>query len=419
MVRQSSAQSMGEIRNSNVGFSSITDAMSDAEMSKDVDGVIEVSGSPPSFDDFERIEKTREEVKESKKAPQEKEPKKEIKKDETEVKKEKVAEEGRKTEDDGESDKENTEEKQEGASETKSKILKAKLGDKEIDLTGEETIDVKVNGEIQQVKISELRNNYAGKVGWDKKFTELDKKSKADLQKLQHEKESLYKPLQQFEKLVQEGKAGDAILHLVDFVGQDSYAFRKNLVEAMTPIVKARLEMSPGQLEAYEAKMEVEHLRQKEKSVLERSKREQTQKELAQRTAKLQETYSISDDDFRSSAEKYKELLTRDGKFSQETYNPESVAQFYLATKASEKLFNTISKIDRTLEQDSHLIQEAMKLLMEAPDLTENDLREIILEYRGVNEKLKVATQKAGVVEKFTPPQDRHDEKVNFFEDFE
>lgn len=423
MVRESVSQS-------SVGFSSISDALTDTQMKNDIDGSIDVSSGPPSFDDFERVENVRKEVK---KAKEEKgtdgkkvtDGKKEEKKDdqnkgknETEIKKDKVPDEGRKTQEDGESDKENIEETEDKIEEVKSKGFKIKSGDKEFDLTGDELIDVKVNGEIQQVKLSELKNNFSGKVGWDKKFTELDKKHKADIAKVKEEKEELYKPLQKFEKLVAEGKAGDAILHLVDFVGQDSYTFRKSLLAAMEPIIKARLEMSPEQLEASDYRLEVEHLRQKEKSALERSKREQAQRELSQRAAKLQETYSISDDDFKNHAQKLKELLIRDGKFSQESYNPESVADFYLATKASNKFFNVIDKIDPSLGSDEKLVQEAIRLLIEVPSMTDEELKEIIYEYKGVNSKLKQATKKAGVQEKFTPPPATH-EKVNFFEDFE
>ena len=415
MVRESAIQTVKSIKdatNAQFDDANFASLVSDNEMNSDPDGVITVTGGAPSFDDFMEMESARNE------AAKIKEEKISGKKNE---KKETIAEKDRQALDEdpkpGDAEKETPVEEEK--SDTKVKGFKAKRGEEEFELTGDETIQMKVAGNIEEVSLNDLKNNYAGKVGWDKKFTELDKKHKLDLQKIKEERDSLYQPLRKFEELVSKGQAGDALLHLVDFVGQDSYAFRKNLIDALTPVVRERLEMSPEQLEAHEYKLEVEHLRQKEKSALERSKREQSNKELAQRTAKVQETYSISEEDFREHANVYKEYLHKEGKLTKENFTPEAVGRFYQATKNSEKLYRVIDQIDKGLYSDQKMISDAMELLFEAPQLSDDELKNLILEYKGVNQKLIDATKKAGIEGKVSTPPMPSNRKVDFFEDFD
>lgn len=357
----------------------------------DSDAKITVSTSAPTFDDFDRVDSVNE-------ATEKEEIKKEVRK-EKEVKK--ILEKG--------------EDKAEEISEEEP-ILEVPEENLEEENKDDGLIDVKINGANHKVSLEELKANYSGKVAYDKKFTEFDKERKS----FQAEKEKLLKPIEEFKKLLGEGKAGDALMRLVDMAGEDVYTFNKRLIEAVTPIVKARLEMSPEQLEVMEAKGELEHLKKKEQSALERSKVEQTQAEFDQRIAKLQETYSISDDDFRTAAVKFKERLVASGKFKAEEFTPESVANFHINTKNALRTFKAIDAVDPKLESDSNLVSEMISLLSENPELSEADMVDLIKEYSGVNNKLKVLTEKAQVVKRVQAPSSpANKNRPEFFSDFE
>lgn len=377
------------------------DAVQSAPVVADVDTTIDVVSSGPNFDDFDRVETAKKDIE---KAKEKKAPKKE--EDVVEKQGNKQVPEAENTKEEKVPEEKTAEEKtpEEKAAEEKATSEKA-----------EELIDVKINGQIEKVKLADLKANYSGKVAYDKKFSELDKERK----QLVQDRDTFYKPMAKFKELLSEGKAGDALLHIVDFVGEDSYNFTQKLIAAMTPMVKARLEMTPEQLEAYEAKSELEHFKKKEQSALERSKAEQTQQGLNQRIAKLQETHSISEDDFRTAAMQLKERLTAEGKFKAEEFTPEVVADFHLAKNYSSKTFKAIDSVDKTLASDARLVNELIQLQFENPGMSEADMVELIKEYSGVNNKLKVLTTKSEVVKKAQAPTPSSSNRPEFFSDFE
>lgn len=386
-----------------MSFETFTSQVSSAP-SADVDTTIDVTTSGPSFDDFDRVEEKRQEL-------------------ETKAGKKKVAKEEKKEEKGPEYKAKTKEQEQEekvpappAEEDEKPQGEEKKPTEEDEGEPSDDTIEVKINGKIEKVKLEDLKANYSGKVAYDKKFSELDKERKS----FQSEKEAAYRPIMEFKKMLQEGKAGDAILHLVDMAGEDSYTFNKKLIDAMTPIIKARLEMTPEQLEVLEAKSELDHLKKKEQSQLERSKKEQTATEFNQRIAKLQETHSISDDDFRTAAIKLRERLEEAGNFKSEEFTPELVANFHLAKVHSARAFKAVDAIDVNLGKDQKLMSELVGLMMENPEISDQDLTDLVNEYSGINSKLKVLTEKSQVVRnaqaKTIPAKNK---KPEFFTDFD
>lgn len=369
----------------------------------DVDTTINVTTSGPSFDDFDRVEEKKQELdaKIKKKAPKKEE------KEETEEPKYKAPTKEQEQEEKVPAPKDEETEETKSTEETR---------DENAAPEEEDMVEVKINGKVEKVKLDDLKANYSGKVAYDKKFSELDKERKT----FQQERDAAFKPIMEFKKMLQEGKAGDAILHLVDMAGEDSYTFNKKLIDAMTPIIKARLEMTPDQLEVLEARSELDHLKKKEQSQLERSKKEQSATELNQRIASLQETHSISDDDFRTAAIKLKERLEEAGNFKPEEFTPELVANFHLAKIHSTRAYKAIDAVDANMGQDPKIASELIGLIFENPEISDQDLIDIVREYSGVNAKLKVLTEKSQVVRKSqakTIPVKNN--KPEFFSDFD
>jgi len=245
----------------------------------------------------------------------------------------------------------------------------------------------------------------------------MDKERKQLIQ----DRDTFYKPVAKFRELLQSGKAGDALLHLVDFVGEDPYTFSKKLIETMTPMVKARLEMTPEQLDAYESKSELEHFKKKEQSAMARSKVEQTNSELNQRIAKLQETHSISEDDFRTAAVELRKRMDASGEFKAEEFTPESVARFHTGRIHAQKAFKAIDSVDRTLGDDPKLVSELMELIHENPEMSETDLVDLVKEYSGINSKLKLLSTKSHEVRRTQAPipSARNLNAPEFFSDYD
>lgn len=118
------------------------------------------------------------------------------------------------------------------------KVLKLKDGDKEIELPLDSKLTVSVDGKEEEVSVQELRDNYSGRVAWDKKFTELSTDRKAFEREKFQANETLKDLLKTSEK-----DAFGLIAKIADHHGEDPIkyvtAFRKQLMAAAEEYYKA------------------------------------------------------------------------------------------------------------------------------------------------------------------------------------
>ena len=88
-----------------------------------------------------------------------------------------------------EEDVEETEEAEGNAEEVDGDVEEEAVEEKALEKKEEvlpELIEVKVEGSIEKVSLDELKENYSGKVAYDKKFTELDKERQSYKSEVEH-----------------------------------------------------------------------------------------------------------------------------------------------------------------------------------------------------------------------------------------
>ena len=103
---------------------------------------------------------------------------------------------------------------EESKTEETAKSLKLKVGPrgKEIELDLDTKIPHKVDGIDTEVSLKDLRDNYSGKVAWDKRFTELDTRDKAYLKDKADTEETITNILK---PIYQQSDAVGSILEMV------------------------------------------------------------------------------------------------------------------------------------------------------------------------------------------------------------
>ncbi|HEY5689537.1 MAG TPA: hypothetical protein VIS27_14625, partial [Yeosuana sp.] len=188
-------------------------------------------------------------------------------------------------------DKVESEEKAEEVEQPTLKELMAMYGEKEYRVPAEAKFKNKVNGEDVEFTVQEAINSYAGKGGWEKKFSELDK----DRQAYKKDLESVNKYLQEFASKAKTDRVG-AFEFLAEAVGIDPLEFRKGMRKDLLSKHQDYLSMDEQTRLAYEMKEENEYFKSKHAAELQRRTNEQANLEFEKRMSAVKTEHNISDD---------------------------------------------------------------------------------------------------------------------------
>lgn len=137
----------------------------------------------------------------------------------------------------------------------KTKPISLLICGKENQISPEDVIvEVTVGGEKKQVSLHDLRNNYSGEAGFQKKFTELDRQHKEAIKRLAEREQqimeretSAYENSKSFVSNVLSGKAKEAIDKQLEELRCDREVFWIHLMEQILPDATEYAKLTPDQ----------------------------------------------------------------------------------------------------------------------------------------------------------------------------
>lgn len=319
------------------------------------DGKIEAdaAGGPLSFDELEEL------TMKSKKAKAEKseEPKEKTEKSKdltSDTDKGKKVEKAASKKEDDSSGKEA--EKSEDT--PKRKTVKAKYSDNEYDLDEESVVNVKINGEETPVMVKDLLSNYSGKVGWDKKFSEIDKTRKT----LATQELKLKESSEQIKSIFEEQDPNIKMYKMAMLAGVDPVQFRQKFFDENISALEKYHAMSDDERKAdalsYEAAIQKHRADTLEKSAKEKQEYDSLQSKVAQ----LRASHQISESEFVTQYDKILEAVSK-GILTKEDLNPE----FIVDTIKKDRLWNAAEKQLESLglDWDQKTKSERLRRLVE------------------------------------------------------
>jgi len=278
----------------------------------------------------------------------------------------------------------------------------------------------KVDGEDVDVSLKDLLNNYSGKVSYDKKFNEINvsrKELETELGNYKKEKESVDEYINDFAEKMKAGDAMGAISFLAEFAGMTPYEFRSQLLENIAPEVDRRRTLSRDQLSNEKLRAENEYLNKMRESEQGKISKQQANTELEQRIATLQETHSISDDDFETA---YKEL--QDTELSNQL-TPDLVARYCVQKNAYNKADYLIREVEPNLLENEKVINAVQKLIVDNNEFSDDEIKEIIssLYNKEVKKASKAVSKKIQSSSEKQAEKGTSEEYENYidFEDFD
>jgi hypothetical protein len=247
-----------------------------------------------------------------------------IKEDKKAKEKDEDSEDGEEEESEEKEDSEEEEEKPELKEEDKEEEdkpkskLRMKMGNDLYNVTSDATFKVKVDGEVVDVPVQDLINNYSGKTAWDKKFTDLGKEKKvfeAETAKFK----SQVADLQGFVKTAldplskKDGNPMDSLLYLVEMSGQDPYNAYRRIMEANLDELGKLYDMSEIERELYFHKKKDELHTNVAKKRHETSQKEEVFNQTVQKVDSLRQTYKVTEDQYVDASEELESIFEESG----------------------------------------------------------------------------------------------------------
>ncbi len=263
------------------------------------------------------------------------------------------------------------------------RTIKAFRDGKRYEIPEDATFKVKIDGKNEKVTLTELRDNYSGKIAYDEKFTKFSEERKGfESQREVYEQEiGLIRDhlgnIAGKVKSALEGNASptDAMEYLLDLMGADTLQFNKAMYEHMADEFDLYSQMTEMERDAFWTKKENSYLSKKHESLLKQTTTAKAREESSRKLADLREAHGISEEDYLSA-----EQDLRAGGL--EEFTPEQVIQ---AAKVAPLLDTGHRLIEPYLEQltdeeANKLAVDIARTMLESPQVTESQVKRILAE---------------------------------------
>ena len=245
--------------------------------------------------------------------------------------------------------------------------------------TGELKVKAKVDGEEVEVSIQELKNNYAGKVAWDKKFSEIDRKEKS----FKADVDAINNYINDFGQKMKAKDAVGALQYLGSFANMPSYKIKEMLIEQLTPEIIRRAELSELEINKEYTDAENEYLKSLHESNQRKLEQEQATMELNAKVTKEREIHSITEEEW-SSTESF--IKSENPSL---TITPELISEVVVHERAYLRAGSILDKVDPELKKDENFLIELKELVLSHKEDSDEHFIKVVREAAGLTDSVE------------------------------
>jgi len=223
------------------------------------------------------------------------------------------------------------------------------------------SFNVKVDGEEVEVSLDDLKNNYSGKVAYDKKFNELN------VERKEHEAElsDVNNYINHFANMMREGDALGAMSYFAEFGGVAPHVFEQQIITSLMPVIQRYQEMDPDKIDLEYKNKEAEYYRSRLESKEQNDLIQQSNQELSLKESSLREAHGFTNEEWDQASAYVKTHLE-----SQADYSPELIRDFMVNEKAE----IAVEAVDASLLDNKVFMAAFETLIYENGDFTHQDL---------------------------------------------
>lgn len=330
--------------------------------------------------------------------------------------------EGDKEEDEGSEDSESDDTSAEtDADFDAGKMVKAFAGNQALEIPENATFRQKVAGKNEIVTLQELRDNYSGKVHWERRFEEANEREaalNAKSEQFEQELDLISSHLMTTRKGIEEGLAGtgdirEAVNYLVDLMNIDVYDFNKALHEAVATDVYNLATMEEGAQRAWWAEKKNDHLVKKQENLNKQYSERQAQMESDQKLADLRQSHNLTEDQYSQGQAEMKQLGYEDA-------SPEQIVKYIETKPFTHKASELLSPFQDRLSDDKFSqgiidITNALK----SGDMTEEEVQLFLDETFKVTKIVDTLNKKVPKSKKAPLEKSKRSDHVESFDDFD
>lgn len=287
------------------------------------------------------------------------------------------------------------EESEESEEEDKPKSkLRMKMGNELFNVQSDATFKVKVDGEVLDIPVQELINNYSGKTAWDKKFTDLGKEKKTiEYEKGQIEKQKNFildfvskslDPLKDPNKNPME-----SIMYLVEMSGEDPYNAYRRIMESNLEELSSLLDMGETERELYFHKKKDELYGKIDKQRQEKAQKDQVFNQTRQKVDSLRQALNVSEEEFVNAADELEGIFKAQGRNVGEI-SEEHVVDYASLKPHISKVQEMVTPYEDNISDDRYgdVVSELAYYLRDGK-ASEKDIAEILKRNFSVEEEVK------------------------------
>ena len=315
-------------------------------------------------------------------------------------------------EDSGESGQEDSEVKDETSdSKEEDNSGKEESGKEREEQAEESLIEVKVDGEIQKVSLQELKNNYAGKVAYDKKFSEIDRERKevvAERDSLQGDITAINEYVNELGNKMRNASMLEGLYEIASLNNIGPHQVKKAIIAELMPEINRMADLSPDQLDFEYQRQELEYNKELQQKEYEMMQARQAEESRNQQLNSLINSSGISMDEYR---EANSFLSARQQELGEEV-TPELTIQYAQFAKAEGRAVDILNGFnDGKHAQDEDVMNGVIDIALQYPEFSDEDIIEVISEaFEGA--KKDVVEQKIEKVTKSNQSKPKKKEEV-------
>jgi hypothetical protein len=306
------------------------------------------------------------------------------------------------------------------------KSLRMFKDDKRYEVPEDATVPVKIDGKTHKVSLTDLRDNYSGKVAYDEKFSKLTEERnelESNQVKYKEDVEVLTKDMTEIANRIKAGldRSGDPLAplnYLLDAAGLNSVEYNKIVLEAYGQKLEALTSMTDSERAAYWASEENKFLKDRQESLTRTQVDRQAQEDQIRLVESTRQAHGVSEEDYNSAMEQ----LQREG-FSTEELTPDVISKAAVLLPLTHEAYDAIEPYRDQMGQEEadNLVQHIAADMAKDPSFTIDQVKEFLAEQFEVEEIVAEIQQKTGKTK--TPEVKRKtkksEERLESFEDFD
>jgi len=254
----------------------------------------------------------------------------------------------------------------EPASEEKEEIEDKKEGDQNLD---EKLIEVKIDGKTEEVSLQDLKNNYSGKVAYDKKFSELDTERTA----YKKEIDDINKYVTELGDTMTSKSMLEGYYKVGEMVNIPPHVIKAQLIKELVPEIDRLRDLSQPEIDLEHQRAENEYLTTKYEADKNKTAAEQASSELQSKIDSVRANHNVEQEEWDKAFKHLDETLP-----PADVITPELMENAIIDSRISLRAEKALSEFEATLSEDAEVVASLKNIMKENPDFDDNDIKEIL-----------------------------------------